>query len=48
MEIVQMQDYFLIKLSSKTYLTGICYDLNNTEGELNVVYRGCAGCSYFT
>ena len=23
-----------IKLSTKTYLTGICYDLNNTEGEL--------------
>ena len=26
---------FFIKLSTKTYLTGICYDLNNTEGELN-------------
>ena len=25
---------FFIKLSTKTYLTGICYDLNNTEGEL--------------
>ena len=23
-----------IKLSTKTYLTGNCYDLNNTEGEL--------------
>ena len=23
-----------IKLSTKTYLAGICYDLNNTEGEL--------------
>ena len=22
------------ELSNKTYLTGICYDLNNTEGEL--------------
>ena len=22
------------ELSTKTYLTGICYDLNNTEGEL--------------
>ena len=35
MEIVQMQVFiFFIKLSTKTYLTGICYDLNNTEGEL--------------
>ena len=25
---------FFIKLSTKTYLTGVCYDLNNTEGEL--------------
>ena len=25
---------FFIKLVTKTYLTGICYDLNNTEGEL--------------
>ena len=25
---------FFIKLSAKTYLTGICYDLNSTEGEL--------------
>ena len=34
-EIVQMQVYFFfIKLITKTYLTGICYDLNNTEGEL--------------
>ena len=27
---------FFIKLSTKTYLTGICYDLNDTEGELMV------------
>ena len=27
---------FFIKLSTKTYLTGVCYDLNNTEGELRV------------
>ena len=26
--------FFFIKLSTKTYLTCICYDLNNTEGEL--------------
>ena len=25
---------FIIKLSTKTYLTGVCYDLNDTEGEL--------------
>ena len=25
-----------IKLSTKTYLTGVCYDLNDTEGELRV------------
>ena len=35
-EIVQMLVYFLIKLSTKTYLTGVCYDLNDTEGELRV------------
>ena len=27
---------FFIKLSTKTYLTGVCYDLNNNEGELRV------------
>ena len=27
---------FFIKLSTKTYLTGISYDLNDTEGELRV------------
>ena len=27
---------FFIKLSTKTYLTGVCYDLNDTEGELMV------------
>ena len=25
---------FFIKLSTKTYLTGVCYDLNDIEGEL--------------
>ena len=28
--------YFFIKLSTKAYLTGVCYDLNDTEGELRV------------
>ena len=28
--------YIFIKLSTKTCLTGVCYDLNNTEGELRV------------
>ena len=27
---------FFIKLSTKTYLTGGCYDLNDTGGELRV------------
>ena len=26
--------FFFIDLSTKTYLTGVCYDLNDTEGEL--------------
>ena len=26
----------LIELSTKTYLTGVCYDLNDTEDELRV------------
>ena len=24
--------FIIIKLSTKTYLTGVCYDLNDTEG----------------
>ena len=28
--------FFFIKLSTKTYLIGVFYDLNNTEGELRV------------
>ena len=28
--------FFFIKLSTKTYVTGVCYDLNDTEGELRV------------
>ena len=28
--------FFFIKLSTKTCLTGVCYDLNNTEDELRV------------
>ena len=27
---------FFIKLSTKAYLTCVCYDLNDTEGELRV------------
>ena len=27
---------FCIKLSTKTYLTSVCYVLNDTEGELRV------------
>ena len=28
--------FFCIKLSTKTYLTGVCNDLNDTKGELQV------------
>ena len=28
--------FFFIKLSTKTCLTGVCYDLNDTEGQLRV------------
>ena len=28
--------YIFITLSTKTYLTGVCYDLDNTEGELQL------------
>ena len=32
--------WFFVKLSTKTYLTDVCYDLNNTEGELRVKING--------
>ena len=36
-EIVRISIYFLfIKLSTKTYLTGFWYDLNNIKGQLRV------------
>ena len=35
---------FFNKLSTKTYLTGVCYDLNDTEGELRVRYMGFMFC----
>ena len=35
---------FFIKLSTKIYLTGIVYDLNDTEGELRVRYMGFMFC----
>ena len=28
--------FIFIKLSTKTYLTDVCYDLNDTESELRV------------
>ena len=28
--------FYFIELSAKTYLTGVCYDLNGTVGELRV------------
>ena len=36
--------FFFIKLSTKTYLTGICYDLNDTEGELRIRQMGFMFC----
>ena len=30
----QISIFVFIKLSTKTYLTGVCYDLNGTEGKL--------------
>ena len=30
------ESIFFIELSTKTYLTGVCYDLNDTVGELRV------------
>ena len=35
-QIVKLCVFFISRLSTKTYLTGVCYDLNNTEGELRV------------
>ena len=29
-----------MKLSTTTYLTGVCYDLNDTEGDLQVKING--------
>ena len=28
--------YIFIKLSTQAHLTGVCYDLNDTEGELRL------------
>ena len=36
--------YIFIELSSKTYLTGVCYDLNDTVGELRVKKLGFMFC----
>ena len=33
----QISIFVFIKLSTKTYLTGVCYDLNDTKGELQVL-----------
>ena len=35
---------FFIKLSTKTYLTGVCYDLNDTEDELRFRQVGFMFC----
>ena len=36
--------FFIELLSTKTYLTGVCYDLNDTEGELRVRQMGFMFC----
>ena len=36
--------YIFIELSTKTYLTGVCYDLNDTVGELRVRLMGFMFC----
>ena len=36
MKLCRCKDIVFIKVSTKTYLTGVCYDLNDTEGELQV------------
>ena len=35
---------YFIKHSTKTYLSALCYDLNNTEGELRVRSMGLMFC----
>ena len=35
---------FFIELSTKTYLTGVCYDLNDTVGELRIREMGFMFC----
>ena len=35
-QILKLCIFFFIKLSTKTYLTGVCYELNDTECELRV------------
>ena len=36
LKLCRCKDIFFIELSTKTYLTGVCYDLNDTVGELRV------------
>ena len=36
--------YLFIELSTKTYLKGICYDLNDTVGELRIREMGSMFC----
>ena len=35
---------FIIELSTKTYLTGVCFDLNDTVGELRIREMGFMFC----
>ena len=36
LKLCRCKHIFFIELSTKTYLTGVCYDLNDTVGELRV------------
>ena len=36
---------FFIELSTKTYLTGVCYDLNDTVSELRIREMGFMFCN---
>ena len=36
LKLCRCKNIFFIKLSTKIYLTSVCYDLNDTEGELRV------------
>ena len=44
MKLCRCKYIFFIELSTKTYLTGVCYDLNDTVGELRIREMGFMFC----